>query len=109
MNSKEKFPVDVVKQVSNSDLNPDIKDHVITTYMNSTSDQEDAFMDKVFGKRNPQMYVALTMSILVLLVVVLMTIIFKENLDFVKFIWNIAVPAITLLWGYAFGKNKSDS
>ena len=64
-------------------------------------------MDKIFGKRNPQIYVTLLMSIIVLIILAIFTVLFKENIEFVKYIWNIAIPALTLLWGYAFGKSQS--
>lgn len=108
MNDNQNERVKIIKEVSNSDLNPDIKDHVLKSVIKpNPKEEEPAMLDKVFGKKNTQMYIALLMSIILLLVFVVLTCVFKDNMEFVKFLWNIAIPAITLLWGYAFGKTQS--
>lgn len=100
--------VHIVKELSNSNLNQDVQEELISNmFKYGEPKEEDALMDKIFGKRNPQMYVTLIMSLMLIVVILILTLVFKENLDFVKFIWNIAIPAITLLWGYAFGKSQT--
>ncbi|WP_302327987.1 hypothetical protein [Enterocloster lavalensis] len=100
--------VHIVKELSNSNLNQDVQEELIgKMFKDGEEKDEDAILDKLFGKRNPQMYVTLIMSLMLIVVILILTLAFKENLDFVKFIWNIAIPAITLLWGYAFGKSQT--
>lgn len=99
--------IKVLKDIAASDLNEDIKDEAIKKLV-SNSEESEGVMDKIFGKKNPQMYVTLLMSLIVLVIVAVFTMVFRNNLDFVKFIWNVAVPAVTLLWGYAFGKSQND-
>lgn len=107
MGENDNSAANIVREVSVSNLNPNIQEQVISKLINNDPPREDdAFMDKIFGKKNPQMYVTLLMSIIVLILVSVITVVFKNNLDFVKFIWNLAVPAVTLLWGYAFGKSQ---
>lgn len=99
--------VGIIKEVSNSNLNQDTQEELINKVIAQEPEkEEDAIMDKVFGKRNPQMYVTLFMSVIVLLIVVVLTLVFRTDMEFVKFLWNIAIPAMTLLWGYAFGKSQ---
>lgn len=106
--NKQNNVVGIVKELSNSNLNQDTQEELIKHVVGSdVAREEESIMDKIFGKRNPQMYVTLLMSIVVLMIVLCLTMTFKNNIEFVKFIWNLAIPAITLLWGYAFGKSQS--
>lgn len=108
LNTNANDKVSIIQQLSSSNLNQDTQEALISKVISTdTTIEEDAIMDRIFGKHNPQMYVTLFMSMLVLGIMVALTIIFKKDIDFVKFIWNMAIPAVTLLWGYAFGKSQS--
>lgn len=106
--NNEKNVANLVCEVGNSNLNKDIQENLIGSLLNSNRPEgEDATLDKFFGKRNAQIYISLIMSIILLAVVLVLTCIFREDKELVKFFWNLAIPAFTLLWGYAFGKNQS--
>lgn len=107
--SKNEATVDILTALGTSQLNMDdaAKADMYARLIDSVKESDDALLDKFFGKKNPQMYVTLFMSLIVLVIVSIFTWLFRENLEFVKFVWNIAIPAITLLWGYAFGKSQN--
>lgn len=100
--------VGLLKELANSNLNSDTQSAVIKKLINDgKKGDDDSVMDKIFGKRNPQIYVTMFVSIILLILLAIFTFSFKNNVEFVKEIWNIAIPAMTLLWGYAFGKSQS--
>ena len=107
--SKNDATVNILTALGTSQLNMDdaAKADMYARLIDSAKEGDDALLDRIFGKKNPQMYVTLLMSLIVLIIVSIFTWVFRENLDFVKFVWNIAIPAITLLWGYAFGKSQN--
>ena len=109
MSENEKvLSTDILREVATSNLNNDTQNEVIKKLLSEASKgDDDSLMDKIFGKRNPQMYVTLLMSFLILIIFLILTFVFRNDLEFVKFLWNIAIPAVTLLWGYAFGKSQS--
>ena len=105
---EKNVPVGMLKEVVSSNLNSDTQNEVIAQLLNSEKKgDDDSLMDKIFWKSNPQIYVTLLMSIIMLIILAIFTVSFKDNIEFVKYIWNIAIPALTLLWGYAFGKSQS--
>ena len=99
--SKNEATVDILTALGTSQLNMDdaAKADMYARLIDSVKESDDALLDKIF--------VTLFMSLIVLVIVSIFTWLFKENLEFVKFVWNIAIPAITLLWGYAFGKSQN--
>lgn len=108
MENEQEVSVEILKELATSNLNRDTQDEVISKLLiHSKKGDYDSMFDKIFGNRNPQIYVTLLMSIIVLIILAMFTVSFKENIEFVKDIWNIAMPTVTLLWGYAFGKSHN--
>lgn len=100
--------IGLIKELAASNLNSDTQSEVMKKILNdSKKGDDDSLMDKIFGKRNPQIYVAMFVSVILLILLAVFTFSFRNNIEFVKEIWNIAIPAMTLLWGYAFGKSQS--
>lgn len=98
----------IVRELSNSNLNPDTQEMLINDYLNNGNPDGDvSIMDKIFGNKNPQMYVTLIMSVMLIFVAIYLTINFKTDMEFIRFVWEIVMPAVTLLWGYSFGKSQS--
>lgn len=97
--------ITVITQVGTSNLNQDAKKHVINQYINNQNGEEDGILDKIFGKKNPEKYIALVIALIIGIIGLVCTIIFRSDKVFVKEMWQLFVPALTLVVGYLLGKN----
>ena len=87
--------------VKSEDINDNIKDEALERVIKT---EEDGVMDKIFGKKHPQAYIALVVIIILVLMTGFLTTVYKSDLQFVKGMWQIMIPAITTIIGYMFGK-----
>lgn len=95
----------LIKNIATSDLNETAKDEAMKRLMNH-NEEEDGLMDKIFGKKHPDIYVTMIICLVLAIVGIVCTIAFKNNVDFVKYMWGILIPAITGCAGYMFGAKK---
>lgn len=104
MKKKNDSTVSVITELSNSNLNPDVKSQLIGQVINNGSEGEDGMLDKMFGKTHQEMYLIVLLCVL-LLVIGLVNVYGPQNND-AKEYWNLIVPAFTLAMGYLVGKKK---
>ena len=106
MAKKDTNNIDIIKELTKSDLNEPIKDKMLEETIKNLNGGESGLMEKVFGTRNPGMFVAFTVALVILIVGAFCTWLFKESAEMVKELWNIFIPALTLVIGYALGVKK---
>lgn len=107
MKKKDESTVSMINKLSESNLNPDIKDKLINNMINSNTGGDDGVFDRIFGKRHPDLYMALFIAICILTVGGLCSYLFRNNVDAVKELWQIFTPALTLVVGYVLGNKKN--
>lgn len=106
---KSNEKVNIINQVSSSNLDADVKNAVISGMIDpDPKGDEYGLMDKIFGKKHPHIYVTLIICLMLTIVGIVCSIVFKENIEFVKYMWGILIPAVTGGVGYMFGAKKND-
>ncbi len=98
--------VSVIKEVAKSDLNEPIKDMMLKDTLNKCNGDESGVLDKIFGKRHPDLYITCLVAICILIIGGLCSYLFRKDVTAVKELWQIFIPALTLVMGYMFGKKK---
>ena len=89
--------------VQSADLNDNDKDELLNTLASIQGDK--CMMDRIFGREHPEKYIAFVVMVMLLICGGICTVLFKNDSEFVKGIWQIFIPAITLIIGYLLGKN----
>lgn len=107
MKKKDESTVSMINKLSESNLNPDIKDELINKMINNNTEGEDGVFDKIFGKRHPDLYIALFIAVCILIVGGLCSYLFRDNVNAVKELWQVFTPALTLVVGYVLGNKKN--
>ena len=107
MKKKDESTVSMISKLSESNLNPDIKDKLINDMINNNTGGEDGVFDRIFGKRHPDLYIALFVAICILIVGGLCSYLFRDNVNTVKELWQTFIPALTLVIGYVLGNKKN--
>lgn len=98
-----KDKISIINELSNTEMNTDVKNELLSNYL-IPENSEDGLLDKIFGKRHAEMYVALVVAVFILISGLVCTVVFKEDKQFIKELWQIFIPALTLVVGYIFGK-----
>lgn len=105
MEGNKKSKVGIITELSNSDLNQNTKEVLLDKYVNEGSGESSMF-DKVFGKVHPEIFVAFSICVILAIIGIVCTLVFNKNIEFVKYMWGILIPAISLGLGYIFGKGR---
>lgn len=106
MVKKDSNSIELIKEISNSDLNDPVKEQVLETTINNLNGGEKGLFEKIFGTRNPEIYVALFIGVAIVIAGIICTFIFNKSEETVKELWNIFIPALTLVLGYVLGNKK---
>ena len=104
---KSESTAKMITELTSSDLNTDIKTDLIHQVINNIPGGNESLFDRIFRNRNPELYIALLISFLILLVGTFCSYFFRDNFELVKEIWGIFVPLLTLVIGYIIGDQKS--
>lgn len=104
---KNNSAVNMINEVSSSNLNADIKDQIIGQVIDSSnSGGDDGMLDKIFGKRHPDLYIALMIGVFILIIGCVCSWFFRSDVETVKELWKIFIPALTLVVGYVLGNKR---
>lgn len=103
---KKNSTVEMINELSSSNLDPNIKNELINTMINNNPEENEGMLDKIFGKRHPDLYIAWFIALCILLIGGLCSYLFRSNVAAVKELWQIFTPALTLVIGYVLGNKK---
>ena len=103
---KDDDKISLLSELPSSNLNEDTKKQLIGDMINDKPGGDDSMMDKVFGKKHPDLFIALTIGVLILVVGCVCTYFFKSDVNTVKELWNLFIPALTMVIGFVLG-NKT--
>lgn len=103
-----KSTINIITNLNDSNLNQDIKNQLIDQIIANQPERDKGLFDHVFGRNHPDLYVAWSIVIAILLIGGLCSYLFRVNVNAVKELWQIFIPALTLVIGYVLGSKKQD-
>nr|DAZ28701.1 MAG TPA: hypothetical protein [Caudoviricetes sp.] len=98
--------IDVINELTTSNLQQTTKNKLIGQMIEPDAGRGDGMFDKIFGKKHPELYIALTIGVLIFITGGVCTIIFRDDIATVKELWKLFFPGITAVLGFVLGNRK---
>lgn len=105
MGDKKIDKVTLLENISGSNLNGDVKKHVINKLVNDDHPEEvEGMLDKFLGSRNTKIYLVAILFIVLLVAVGICCFIFQNNMTPFLNAMQVISPILSLALGYIVGE-----